>query len=230
MWNIIPIFADFCYLSHMRLMTIGSTPPARATDTPHIYCPSLVGLSARLADAAFLMPRMDQNQQVKNAPGHGHWAAAIAADPFGTTDAFFSALTEAGYSGLVNWPSSILLEGHTQQQISTIPATPAAEYAYLAQGQAKGLQSLAFFLTQDQAAEAQAAGLRDLVLHPGILLDVDPAGAAMIRGALAAMIASVKQAQSDCRVWVYTSDWHDGLIGLSELRCDGIIRFVETPA
>ncbi len=212
----------------MKTITIGSAVPNPEMQRQHIYCPSLQGLSARLADASFLMPRIDQNQRVKETKGHGQWAAAIAADPFGSNTAHFRALKEAGYSGVTNWPSSILLEGQTQQAISTIPATPLAEYHYLANAQEAGLSTLAFFLTPDQAADALAAGLRSLVLHPGILLDVDEAGGAMIRGALGSIIASVKQISPEISVHVYTSQWHDQVIGLSQVTCDGFVRLEET--
>lgn len=209
----------------MTLMTIGSALPAPAMTGSYIFCPSLKDLSARLADAAILMPRMDQNRQVKDTPGHGQWAAAVAADPFGSHSAFFEALRAVGYRGVVNWPSSILLEGQTSQELATVPATPAAEYAYLAKAKQSGLQVLAFFLTQEHAAEAYAAGLRDLVLHPGILLDVDAAGGAMIRGALASMVAAVKAIDPEISVHIYTSDWHETLLGVSQVPCDGLVHF-----
>lgn len=211
----------------MENFTIGSSAPNPGIKGQHIYCPSLQGLSARLADATFLMPRIDQNQRVKETKGHGQWAAAIAADPFGSNSTHFRALIEAGYSGVVNWPSSILLEGQMQQAISTIPASPKAEYSYLAKAQAAGFDTLAFFLTPDQATEALAAGLKNLVLHPGILLDIDEAAGAMIRGALASMIASLKQTEPDVKVLVYTSNWHDSTTGLSQIACDGFVRFIE---
>ena len=138
----------------MTTMTIGSALPNPADDVQHIYCPALAGLSVRLADAAFLMPRIDQNRHVKEASGHGHWAACIAADPFGSNAAFFAGLRASGYTGVVNWPSSILLEGQTRQEFSSIPATPATEYAYLARARDAGLQTRAFFLTPEQATEA----------------------------------------------------------------------------
>ncbi|MEP5731093.1 MAG: phosphoenolpyruvate hydrolase family protein [Sulfitobacter sp.] len=211
----------------MNIITIGGATPVPEMPHQHIYCPSMTGLTARLADATFLMPRIDQNQHVKDTNGHGHWAAALAADPFGSTNAHFNALAEAGYAGVVNWPSSILLEGQTQQQMSTIPATPAAEYAYLAKAQQIGLRTLGFILTPDHAANALAVGVRDLVLHPGILMDVDNAVAAMIRGAMTSIITSVKRSDKNATVRLYTSNWHDQMIGLSDVACDGFVRFEE---
>lgn len=196
----------------------------------HIYCPSLFGLSARLADATLLMPRIDQNRCVRETKGHGHWAAAVTADPFGSTSAYFTALREAGYTGVVNWPSSILLEGHTQQQMSTIPATPPAEYAYLAMAQRNGLKTLGFILTPDHAFDALAAGVNNLILHPGILLDIDSAGARMIRRSLESIIGAIKRLNKDAKVFLYSSDWHEETIGLSDIACDGYVRFEEAAA
>lgn len=209
-------------------MTIGGAEPARDIQNRHIYCPSLGGLSARQADAAFLVPRMDQNHRVKGTVGHGHWAAAIAADPFGSNTAHFRALLEAGYTGVTNWPSSILLEGDTQQQMSAIPATPAAEYSYLAKAQDVGLDTIGFILTPDHSADALARGLKNLALHPGILLNVDADGATMICNSLRAIIAGIKRLDKDAKVHIYTSDWHDALFRLSDLECDGAIRFEES--
>jgi len=214
----------------MDLLTIGGAKPAPETQIRHIYCPSLVGLSARLADAAFLIPRMDQNKQATDNNGYGHWAATVAADPFGSTSSYFSALREANYTGVVNWPSSILLEGHTQQQMSTIPATPSAEYAYLAMAQRNGFETLGFILTPDHASAALAAGIKDLILHPGILLDVDSSGAHMIRRSLESIILAIKRLDKDAKIFLYTSDWHDETIGLSNIACDGFVRFEEVAA
>lgn len=211
-------------------MTIGSDRPNPTGETPHIYCPALHGLSTRLADAAFLMPRIDQNRHVKEADGHGHWAACIAADPFGSNAAYFARLLANGYSGVVNWPSSILLEGQTRQEFSTIPATPATEYAYLAKACDAGLQTRAFFLTPEQATEAKAAGLKDLILHPGILLDVDDAGSEMILRALSSIVATVKAQSPNVTVMIYTSDWHEELLQLSRLDCDGFVTLTGTQA
>ncbi len=208
-------------------MTIGTIRPAPYLKTEHIYCPSLFGLSTRLADAAFLLPRMDQNRTVMQAKGYGHWAAAIAADPFGSNDAYFRALKEAGYKGVVNWPSSILLEGPTQQQMSTIPASPATEYAYLAKAKENGLMALGFVLTPDHAKLALSAGVKDLVLHPGILLEFDAAGTDMIRRALASIIDRIRRNDSQASVRLYTSLWHDDVIGLGSVDCDGFVRFEE---
>ena len=212
----------------MKNMTIGGATPTPDNRSRHIYCPSLGGLSARQADAAFLVPRMDQNHRVKDTEGHGHWAAAIAADPFGSNSAHFKALLEAGYTGVTNWPSSVLLEGHTQKQMAEIPATPTAEYAYLATAQKSGLDAMGFILTPDHAADALAHGVKNLALHPGILLNVDADGATMIRNALRTIISGIKRLEQDTKVYIYTSDWHDALFRLFDLECDGFVRFEET--
>ena len=209
----------------MRSLTIGGGLPWADRQTPHIFCPSIRGLSARVADAAFLMPRIDHNRTVLDAEGCGHWAGAIAADPFGSNSAYFNALVAAGYSGVVNWPSSILLEGQTQQQMSTIPATPTTEYSYLANAKTFGLTTMGFILTPEHAAAALKLGLKDLVLHPGVLLGVDIAGGAMIRGALSAIVSKVKELESGVSVRLYTSDWHEHRLGLSHVNCDGYVHF-----
>lgn len=214
----------------MTNMTIGAEAPNPNLALPHVYCPSLYGLSVALADAAFLMPRIDQNRHVREADGHGHWAASIASDPFGSNAAYFESLVSKGYKGVVNWPSSILLEGHTLEEFSTIPATPAAEYAYLAKACRAGLQTRAFFLTPEHADAAIEAGLKELVLHPGILLDVDTEGREMVLRALSSIIATIKAAHPKVTVMMYTSDWHEDLLGLSRIDCDGFLTFTGAKA
>ena len=103
------------------IITGHDAPRTDGLDT--IFCPCLVGLTETQADLAFVMPRMDHNRVLRETPGHGRWAGVLASDPFGTEAAFHAALRAAGYRGVANWPSSILLEGTTRQSMSTIPAS-----------------------------------------------------------------------------------------------------------
>lgn len=194
-----------------------------------IYCPCLVGLSEVQADLAFVMPRMDHNRALREAEGRGRWAAVLASDPFGSEATFLTALRAADYRGLANWPSSTLLEGATRQSMSTIPATPEFEYAYLARAAAAGFETLAFFVSLDQARQAIDAGLTRLVLHPGLRDAPDADSADIFRGALQSIIDAIRIEAPQVETFAYTSALHDRELGLFQLRADGFVHLQVTP-
>lgn len=201
-----------------------------ATSNPHrIFCPSIQGLTAPQADLAFLMPRMDHNRMLRDTQLQGEWAAVLASDPFGSEATMFNQLIANGYRGVTNWPSSILLDGALQQSMSTIPASPEFEYAYLARAKAAGLQAMAFFRSLTQARAALDAGLDNLVLHPGVLrADSTEAGDLILRS-LKRLVEEVKQDSSGATIFAYTSDWHENIVDLSQLPVDGFIHFEVAP-
>jgi predicted TIM-barrel enzyme len=212
----------------MRNLTISGQTTAGHTSSNSIYCPSLHGLSAQQADLAFIMPRLDHNKAVRAHEGNGCWAGVLASDPFGSETALFRKLRTNGYKGITNWPSSILLEGVIQQSMSTVPATPQFEYAFLKRAQDNGLATLAFFVSLEQGRQAIEAGLTSLVLHPGILDEGDNDSAALVRSSLQTIVSSIKDEGSNISVFAYTSDHHERQIGLHKLQVDGFIRFVSS--
>lgn len=186
-----------------------------------IYCPSLAGLTSAQADLAFVMPRIDHNRAMRETTRQGDWAALLASDPFGSETALLTHLRDVGYRGVTNWPSSILLDGGLRQAMSTIPASPEFEYAFLRRAHDAGLKTMAFFRSLEQARAALSAGLRHLVLHPG-LLEIDSAETGQrIAGSLTRLIDTVKGEAPDATVFAYTSDWHEGLLKLSALPVHG---------
>ncbi|MEM5544334.1 phosphoenolpyruvate hydrolase family protein [Sulfitobacter sp. AS92] len=194
-----------------------------------IFCPSLRGLSAAQADLAFLMPRMDHNRTLRETQRGGDWAAILASDPFGSEAAIFRQLTEMGYLGITNWPSSILLDGALRQSMSTIPASPESEYAYLARAQTAGLKAMAFFRSLDQARSALEAGLKTLVLHPGILNTEDTNANEMLLGSLSRLVDALREDQRRPIILAYTSVWHECRLSLRNLPVDGFVCLEAAP-
>jgi predicted TIM-barrel enzyme len=194
-----------------------------------IYCPSLEGLSASQVDLAFVMPRIDHNRAVRETVLQGDWAAVLASDPFGSEAALFQQLLETGYRGITNWPSSILLDGTLRQSMSTIPASPEFEFAFLARARTAGLESLAFFLSLEQARTALEAGLDGLVLHPGILQTDNAEAGDLIKVSLQRIVDTIKAEAPHSKVFAYTSEWHEQHVQLSELRVDGLVRYEAGP-
>lgn len=193
-----------------------------------IYCPSLAGLTPAQADLAFVMPRMDHNRAVRENARQGDWAALLASDPFGSEAALLTQLRDVGYRGVTNWPSSILLDGGLRQAMSTIPASPEFEYAFLGRARDAGLETMAFFRSLEQARAALSAGLRQLVLHPG-LLEIDSTETGQrIAGSLTRLVDTIKNEAADATVFAYTSDWHEGLLRLSALPVDGHVWLEDT--
>lgn len=207
----------------MQNLTLTGTPSADPDQIDRIYCPALGGLSVSQADLAFVMPRLDHNRVLRETPKQGDWAAILASDPFGSEATMLSQLYEKGYRGVVNWPSSILLDGSLRQSMSTIPASPEFEYAFLARAKAAGFQTLAFFISLAQARAAVRAGLDQLALHPG-LLDVDsPDSGALVLGSLQRVIETIRDEAEQVSVFAYTSTWHERMVPLSTLDVDGLI-------
>lgn len=209
------------------IITGHDAPRTDGLDT--IFCPCLVGLTETQADLAFVMPRMDHNRVLRETPGHGRWAGVLASDPFGTEAAFHAALRAAGYCGVANWPSSILLEGTTRQSMSTIPATPEFEYGYLARAAQAGFETMAFFVSLDQARQALDAGLQRLVLHPGLHDAPDLAREGIYRAALQSIVDAIRREKPQTEILAYTSALHDDQLGLHRLKVDGFIHLEVAP-
>ncbi|MCX8509636.1 MAG: phosphoenolpyruvate hydrolase family protein [Rhodobacteraceae bacterium] len=171
----------------------------------HIYCPAVQGLSASLADLAIVMPRVDNNRALCAGPAArtGSYAAVLTCDPFGSPLGLMNRLSKHGYAGIANWPSTILLEGQTKQWMANIPATPELEYEWLAEAQKQGLETLAFFRSLDQARAALRLGLRQLVLHPGLVLPGETGQNDLIAAAFRGLIDTLTRQEPGARILIY---------------------------
>lgn len=192
-----------------------------------IYCPSLEGLTSTQADLAYVMPRVNHNQAVREAGKQGDWAAVLACDPFGSHSTLFKEILDLGYKGIANWPSSILVDGSMRQWISTIPVSPELEYDFLIQAERTGLDSLAFFCSLDQARLALDKGLRKLVLHPGIIDVENQVSGQALHRSLINMIKSIRYEEPEIAIYAYTSQSHQQVLNVDELGADGTIYYEE---
>lgn len=207
----------------MIKMALTGSRTEDADQRNRIFCPTLDGLTPLQADLAFVMPRMDHNREVRENRRQGDWAALLASDPFGSEAAMFAQLHELGYLGVTNWPSSILLDGTLRQSMSTIPASPEFEYEFLARAKDAGFDTMAFFLSLDQARAALRAGPLQLVLHPGLLDVQTEESGAMVLGSLQRLIDAVRAEANGVPIFAYTSAWHEASVALSTLAVDGLI-------
>ena len=196
--------------------------------TRMIYCPSLSGLTDRQADLAMVLPRVDNNGDLLDQPPSApDYAGILACHPFGDWAHALQALIDAGYSGIANWPSAILFDGRTRQVMESLPATPAVEYEVLAIGQTMGLETLAFFASLDQGRQALKAGLRNLLLHPGLSQPGEADQARLIRTSLQKIIDALKEQDSEARIFVYAPPSRLAALSLDQLTCDGLVHYGE---
>lgn len=190
-----------------------------------IYCPSLHNLSISQADLAFILPRINHNLAIRETVRQGDWAAVLANDPFGSPQIFFKQIVDIGYTGIVNWPSSILVDGSMRQSMSTIPATPELEYEFLKEAEGMGLQTMAFFQSLEQAHSAIKCGLEKLVLHPGIVEIEGLGNHDAIHRSLKHLIRTIKDDAPSITVYAYTSDWHEKMLSISQIGADELIWY-----
>ena len=113
--------------------------------------------------------------------------------------------------------------------MSTIPASPDFEYAYLARAQTAGLKAMAFFRSLDQARSALDAGLRTLVLHPGVLNSEDNNANEMLLGSLSRLVDALKEDPRRPAILAYTSHWHESQLSLRDLPVEGFVCLEAAP-
>lgn len=201
-------------------------PPANGRS---IYCPALKGLSGRRADLAIVMPRIDNNRALLAVPPRKNdtFAGVLTSDPFGAGGTFLDRLSEHGYVGVANWPSSILFEGQTKLSMSSIPATPQQEYAWLANAQTQRMQTLAFFRSLEQGREALKAGLRNLILHPGFISESNVGSVEMLTAALVGLVKNLRSDAPDTTVSLYEHEALNGQITAHDVGAQGIVTYGE---
>lgn len=192
-----------------------------------IYCPAVSGLSGQLADLAIVMPRIDNNRALFLGPGPetGNYAGVLTSDPFGTSSSFLQRLREHGYAGLANWPSAILFEGQTKHWMASIPATPELEYAWLANAQKNGFETLAFFRSLEQGRAALNAGLRHLALHPGMVPQNEMGPKDQLIASLSGLVEKLCRQETSASILMYDHVGLGGTISELDLNAHGTVTY-----
>lgn len=204
---------------------------SKAVGGKRIYCPAISGLSGRLADLAIVMPRIDNNRALCADTGSetGSFAGVLACDPFGTPSSFLRRLRDHGYSGVANWPSAILFEGQTKHWMASIPATPELEYAWLANAQKEGFETLAFFRSLEQGQGALDAGLRQLVLHPGLVPKDEMGPRKLLIASLRGLIEKLGRKEPKANILMYDHVGLGGTITAQDLNAQGVVSYEPSP-
>lgn len=196
-----------------------------------IFCPTLHGLTWRQADLAMVMPRLDNNRALLDTdrPDDDSYAGVLTCDPFGTADNFLRRLAEHGYKGVVNWPSATLFQGQTKQLMASMPATAELEYAWLAGAQRNGFQSLAFFRSLEQGRSALKQGLRQLVLHPGLITQTEDGPPYLLIASLRDLIEKLRRQADNVEILFYEHVVLNGTIQATDVQADGAVTYVAAP-
>ncbi len=177
------------------------------------------------------MPRADNNRSLwaGTAPEAGNFAAVLTSDPFGSPCDLLHRLSERGYVGVTNWPSTILLEGQTKQWMATIPATPELEFDWLAGAQKRGFETLAFFRSLDQGRSALKAGLRQLVLHPGLIPQNEMGSKDLLIASFRGLIEKLYRMEPSAKILIYDHVGLGSMITTRDLNAHGVVTYEPGP-
>jgi hypothetical protein len=212
----------------MKRFNLTGIPHSPLTQGTPIYCPTLQGLTGVQADLAMVMPRIDNNRALfaTDRPADGTYAGVLTCDPFGTADSFLRRLANHGYVGVANWPSAILFQGQIKQLMASMPATSDLEYAWLAAAQRNGLHTLAFFRSLEQGRAALKAGLRHLVLHPGLITQTDDGPPDLLIASLRGLIEKLHRQAEDAEILFYEHAALNNSIRAVDVGADGALAYL----
>jgi len=212
----------------MKQFQLTGTPHSLPSQWTPIYCPTLHGLTGNQADLAMVMPRIDNNRALfgANCPADGTYAGVLTCDPFGIADSFLRRLANHGYAGVANWPSAILFQGQIKQLMAAMPATSDLEYAWLAGAQRNGFQTLAFVRSLEQGRAALNAGLRHLVLHPGLITQTDDGPPDLLIASLRSLIEQLHRQVEDVEILFYEHAALNKSIRAVDVGADGAVAYL----
>lgn len=212
----------------MRKFHLTGVPTSSPEQETRIYCPTLQGLTGRQSDLAMVMPRVDNNRALldPNASKEASYAGVLTCDPFGTADSFLHRLAEHGYIGVSNWPSSILFQGQIKLLMASMPATPELEYTWLAGAQRNGFQTLAFFRSLEQGRAALRAGLRKLVLHPGLIAQTKGGPPNQLIASLHGLIEKLHRQAGDVEILLYEHVSLGKVTQAENVGADGVVTYL----
>ncbi|WP_167740448.1 phosphoenolpyruvate hydrolase family protein [Parasedimentitalea huanghaiensis] len=174
------------------------------------------------------MPRIDNNRALfaTDRTADGTYAGVLTCDPFGTADSFLRRLDDHGYSGVANWPSAILFQGQVKQLMASMPATSDLEYAWLAGAKRYGFQTLAFFRSLEQGRAALNAGLRHLVLHPGLITQTDDGPPDLLIASLRGLIEKLHRQAEGVEILFYEHAALNNNIRAVDVGADGSVAYL----
>ncbi|WP_376089423.1 phosphoenolpyruvate hydrolase family protein [Roseomonas sp. CCTCC AB2023176] len=155
-------------------------PAGRRRDA--IFLPALAPFPPALWPLAGLLPILDINGTLRDAlagrpaPRSAAPIAGIfACDPFLRVADLAPVLRRAGILEVANFPTVQAHAGDTAEALRSLGLRAEAEYRVLARFAEHGLSPIACATGREAAAAAIAAGLRRILLHPGIEPPADPA-------------------------------------------------------
>lgn len=146
---------------------------ARSCDLA-VLVPCFAGLPPGLADIVGLLPLRAANEALVQAIAPGlpaspsFVAGVLATDPFLSGPALYRTLVAKGVRSVVNLPSVSPADGPLAQALGGARLGADDELRALAAAPAHGLEPMALVFSHAEAAKAATAGIRHLLLHPGL--------------------------------------------------------------
>ena len=196
---------------------------------PCILCPILAGLGPELADVAAALPIGDANARLltalEAAPDATKLVAGVFAnDPFRPRDDVFAMAAARNVAAVANWPSVALLSGELAEQLSCAGYTFANEMAMLEQARRRGLSTVAFACTEEQARDARRASAAMIVVAPlpaaGTRAGLDAGAATVLRS-----IDALRRAPGREELRVYRHPAYGERLAEAARHADGTIGF-----
>jgi len=190
----------------MKILTM--SPMTKDIDSMHIFSPILDGLNAAQADCASVMPSVNANkvlirQLSKVKEIEGAEVTVFCNDPFINRKSIFSELYELGVRSVVNWPSCIFFEQSFKNAMGNIMVSPMREFECLIDAIDAGLEAKAFVLSLNHAKEALSLGIRTLIIHPGLKLDLYKGAKPTLFESIHLMIETLIELEPTVEIYIY---------------------------
>ncbi len=157
----------------------GLRPAARAGA---VFLPALAPFRRESWPLVAMMPVLDVNGALRAAlaarPPFAQdppVAGIFACDPFLRLTDLVAMLRGAGITAVVNYPTVQVLEGETAAALASVGYRAEAEFRLLQRLAEQGFAPIACATSRRAVDAALGAGLRRILLHPGLARPPDPA-------------------------------------------------------
>lgn len=193
-----------------------------------IVCPHFAGLSADEADMVGCLPIGDANGAMLAAGSLGDddqiFAGILAADPFRPAPMLVGLLQDAGVRAVVNLPTVAGITDGLADALRHAGVDYASELATLARAAELGLNVLAVVATGEQARQAIAAGLRQLLVYPAPV-EADPASRNHAATIALDTAQAIREAAPDATVLAFRHPSYGPLLAPLIAASDGVVEW-----
>jgi len=190
----------------MQNNSLTSDINSASSDT--IFCPILSGLNAEQSDCAALIPSGNANGLLienlsKKENQKIDQVALLCTDPFINKEVLFADLFELGVRSVTNWPSSIFLDQSFSKAMTNIKVSPADEFECLSHAMKSGLDAKAFILSLYHGRKALSLGIRNLIVHPGLKVELSEEAKSTLYESIHLMIETLIAMEPSVKIYIY---------------------------